>query len=575
MKKLNGEQKIRVAGYCRVSTPGQVDRISLDDQKKRIEEYCNNNGWHLVSMYVDEGISGGTDNRTEFCRMLADAAQGKFNILVVVDNSRFGRNIEDRIRIRKTLVRDFGLKLYSLKEGEFKDDPTGRLQDNIIASTNEWQKDILKEKSMSALRYKLEEKGEMNLGQPLYGYEWGVDKKTYVPHRKEASGAPEAPNVRLVVDLRIKLKATYTWIADFLNGKVKNAKAEYLAKLNEVKLPTNYRGHLWDRYKVGYIFKNPKYYLCESSVRFAGVKYSFVFEPLMAKYEFDQCQKILGRNFYKGTKHPILLGDGKIKCGICGSSLHHNTICNNRNGKRYEYFYYVCRNKLEKRMEKRCRLQSIPQDWIEEQVWDELQTFFAGQERFEQVILKAECKLAEDGEQLDKIANKLVKIEKALEDIKAQCGRIVRQVRIGTFSDDDVAKQMAKLHNAKAKLQEERDELQKEESMLCRQGLIMEKLKKSRMWWYSYTQKLSFDQKKEIIDMLVDKIVVWPCKLAPDEDYRTPKISFDIIGKVPLMDDTFYRSSKKGEGSSAIDKFFFAIIHALSKEFNFSKSLCS
>ena len=513
----------------------------------KIRDYCARNGFEVVHIYVEKGLSGSTDDRLEFRKMLSDAARGKFYVLVVVDNSRFGRNIEDRIRIRETLVRDFGLKLHSIKDGIFKDDPTGRFQDNILVSTNQYQMEILKEKSMSALRYKLEEKGEMNLGQPLYGYEWSVDKKTYIPHRKECSGAPEAPNVRLVVDLRIKLKATYTWIVDFLNGKVKNAKAEYLAKENGVKLPTNYRGRPWDRYKVSYILKNPKYYLCESSVRFAGVKYSFAFESLMAKREYDQCQKILGRNFYKGPKHSTLLGDGKIKCRICGSSLHHNIICNNRNGKRYEYFYYVCRNKLEKRMEKRCRLQSIPQDWIEKQVWGELQEFFAGQERFEQVILKAECKLAEDGEQLDKIANKLVKIEKALEDIKAQCDRIVRQVQIGTFSDDDVTKQMAKLHNAKAKLQEERDELQKDESMLCRQGLIMEKLKKSRMWWYSYTQKLSFDQKKEIIDMLVDKIVVWPCKLAPDEDYRTPKISFDIIGKVPLMDDTFYRSSEKGE----------------------------
>ncbi len=183
---------------------------------------------------------------------------------------------------------------------------------------------------------------------------------------------------------------------------------------------------------------------------------------------------------------------------------------------------------------------------IEEQVWDELQEFFAGQEHFEQIILKAECKLAEDGEQLDKIANKLVKIEKALEDIKAQRGRIVCKVKDGTFLDEEVAEEMAKLRSAKGKLQEERDELQKEESMLCRQGLIIERLKKSRMWWYSYTQKLSFDQKKEIIDMLVDKIVVGPCMLGPDEDCRTPRIGFDIIGKVPLMDDTFYRSSEKG-----------------------------
>ena len=51
----------RAYGYCRVSTDQQRDSgISLDDQQRKIEARCLENGWQLEYVYVDAGVSGGT-----------------------------------------------------------------------------------------------------------------------------------------------------------------------------------------------------------------------------------------------------------------------------------------------------------------------------------------------------------------------------------------------------------------------------------------------------------------------------------------------------------------------------------
>ena len=47
----------RVFGYCRVSTARQTDSdISLDEQERKIEARCVENGWHLERVYVAADI---------------------------------------------------------------------------------------------------------------------------------------------------------------------------------------------------------------------------------------------------------------------------------------------------------------------------------------------------------------------------------------------------------------------------------------------------------------------------------------------------------------------------------------
>ena len=94
---------MNIAAYCRVSTEKDDQLNSLENQIKFFTEYTNRTGDTLVHVYADEGISGTkTRNRKEFQRMMADAEDGLFEMVVVKDISRFARNTVDFLQnIRK------------------------------------------------------------------------------------------------------------------------------------------------------------------------------------------------------------------------------------------------------------------------------------------------------------------------------------------------------------------------------------------------------------------------------------------------------------------------------------------
>lgn len=86
----------RVAAYCRVSTGSDEQLNSLKNQLEFFESFSKKNGYKLVNLYADKGISGKcAKNRPEFIRMLSDSENDLFDILLVKDISRFARNTVD------------------------------------------------------------------------------------------------------------------------------------------------------------------------------------------------------------------------------------------------------------------------------------------------------------------------------------------------------------------------------------------------------------------------------------------------------------------------------------------------
>jgi len=96
---------IKVASYCRVSTDKDDQANSFDSQKAYFREYIQRNpDWELYEIYADEGITGtSTKKRKEFNRMMNDAYEGKFQMIVTKEVSRFSRNILDTISYTREL----------------------------------------------------------------------------------------------------------------------------------------------------------------------------------------------------------------------------------------------------------------------------------------------------------------------------------------------------------------------------------------------------------------------------------------------------------------------------------------
>ena len=93
----------RVAGYARVSTDSDEQFTSYEAQVDYYTNYIQANPrWEFAGVYTDEGITGtNTKRRDGFNQMVADAMDGKIDLIVTKSVSRFARNTIDCI----TLVR--------------------------------------------------------------------------------------------------------------------------------------------------------------------------------------------------------------------------------------------------------------------------------------------------------------------------------------------------------------------------------------------------------------------------------------------------------------------------------------
>ena len=91
---------LRVAAYVRVSTDSVEQKESFESQKRYYEQLLKESpDMELVEIYADEAISGTqTDKRTNFNRMILDAMEGRFNVIVVKNISRFARNTLDTLK---------------------------------------------------------------------------------------------------------------------------------------------------------------------------------------------------------------------------------------------------------------------------------------------------------------------------------------------------------------------------------------------------------------------------------------------------------------------------------------------
>ena len=98
-------RKRRVAAYARVSTDSEEQLESFKSQKSHYESLIlENSDMQLVDIYADEAISGTqTYKRDEFNRMILDAFDGKIDIIVVKNISRFARNTIDTLQYVRQL----------------------------------------------------------------------------------------------------------------------------------------------------------------------------------------------------------------------------------------------------------------------------------------------------------------------------------------------------------------------------------------------------------------------------------------------------------------------------------------
>src|SRR3569833_2470564 len=89
---------VRAVSYARVSSLAQRERHTIASQISTLPAFVALRGWHLAKpadTYVDDGHTakaGFLLQRAAFARLMADAARGEFDVVVVVDLDRLTRS---------------------------------------------------------------------------------------------------------------------------------------------------------------------------------------------------------------------------------------------------------------------------------------------------------------------------------------------------------------------------------------------------------------------------------------------------------------------------------------------------
>lgn len=107
-------KKLRVCAYCRVSTDEDSQGTSYELQVQHYKQFIQSHEkWEFAGVYADEGISGtSVEHRAQFREMIEDCKQGKIDLIVTKQVSRFARNVLDTlsyIRLLKSLEKPVGV----------------------------------------------------------------------------------------------------------------------------------------------------------------------------------------------------------------------------------------------------------------------------------------------------------------------------------------------------------------------------------------------------------------------------------------------------------------------------------
>jgi DNA invertase Pin-like site-specific DNA recombinase len=126
----------KVAIYARVSTEHEAQISVLENQVQYYDDILSRHAdWTLVDRYIDEGITGTSIHKREsFMRMLKDAKEKKFDLIVTREVSRFARNTVDTLQQTRTL-KTYGVEVWFTEDNIWTmNDEDGELRLSIRAT---------------------------------------------------------------------------------------------------------------------------------------------------------------------------------------------------------------------------------------------------------------------------------------------------------------------------------------------------------------------------------------------------------------------------------------------------------
>lgn len=327
---------LRAVIYARYSSSGQREE-SIEGQLRECHEFARRYGMIVIGEYIDKAMTGKTDKRPDFQRMLRDSERGRFQAVILWKMDRFARNRYDSA-IYKYKLKKNGVRIFYAKE-TIPDGPEGIILESVMEGYAEYYSENLSQNVKrgyydSALELK-------TLGQIVLGLKKGPDGRFEID-------PATAPIVRRIFE-------------EYAAGE--RAKDIY-KRLNAEGYRTS-RGGLFNKNSIRRILQNEKYV---GVYEFKDIRVEDAIPAIVDRELFDKVQKMVGIHHRAPAAKKELGGfllTTKLFCGHCGEPMTGDGGTSH-SGKVYSY--YTCNG----RRVHKCEKERAPKEWIEDLVVSEL-----------------------------------------------------------------------------------------------------------------------------------------------------------------------------------------------------------
>ena len=194
----------KVAIYVRLSKEDREklnkndNSESIINQKRMLLSHCEKEGWSVYHIYNDEDFSGSDRERPEFNKMIKDAKEHKFDIVLCKTQSRFARDMEYVEKYINTLFPIWGIRFVGLVDNADSENKANKKSRQINSMVDQWMLEDLSENIKATLKTKRRQGLWVGAFAP-FGYVKDPNNKNHLVIDKEA-----AQIVRHIFDLYLK-----------------------------------------------------------------------------------------------------------------------------------------------------------------------------------------------------------------------------------------------------------------------------------------------------------------------------------------------------------------------------------
>lgn len=384
--------------YARYSAgPRQTDQ-SIEGQLRVCADFCKQRGLTVIDTYCDRHISGRTDERPEFQRLIADAKRKKFEAVVVYKTDRFARNKYDSAVYKRELKRN-GIQIFYAAEA-IPDGPEGIILESLMEGLAEYYSAELAQKIKRGMHESALKCQSTGSGRPL-GYR--------VDEQKHFQIDPESA------------QTVQTIFEQYIKGESNAAICELL---NSRGLRTA-QGKPFNKNSINRIIKNRKYI---GEYRYHDIVVEGGMPAIISKDTFNLAQaEMERRRTRKAPKSPkaeYLLA-GRLFCGHCKGPMQ-GVSGTGKSGNKW--YYYYCGNTRGKN--KTCDKKQVSRDRLERAVVDFTVRYILQEDVLEELARKVHAAQ----ERQNDTASEIAFYEKKLADNKKSIANVLRAIESGAVT---------------------------------------------------------------------------------------------------------------------------------------------